>query len=523
MKTIRQAAFALCATSLLTAAPQQPNIITIMVDDLGWNHISAMGPTMGTGVQFYQTPNIERLANGGLSFTHAYMQPNCAPTRAAMLSGQYPARIHNDVYNVWDLNRTIKKEQVRFRGPEQTEDVAPEAITLAEALQQNGYATAHIGKYHVGGHSKKTAAQTLPEAAGFDINIGGCEQGAQGKNCFATQSEQGAWGFKGVGKGAFDKYAAPYDGDYLKAHGFPQSLLGTPKHICDATGDAFEDVFSQFVDSEKPFYIQYHPYAVHSRVIARPDLREKAKAERSPERRHDDFEYAAFIESVDINVGRVLRAVYDPNGDGDTSDSIAENTLILFTSDNGGTHATNGPLRGKKGMFTEGGIRVPLIAYWPGTITAGAVTDHMVHAVDYYPTYLDLAGKRWMPPEAEHPLDGFSFAAELRDPVANPSRDAIYYLFPGYLTPRAYPSVLTIDEVDGKRYKAWYHYEEDKWTLYNLSDDVDESEDVSTQQPEILSRLQQQILAWLGQEHPTWQPKYPLDPRTKRSVGPPVL
>jgi arylsulfatase A-like enzyme len=110
------------------------------------------------------------------------------------------------------------------------------------------------------------------------------------------------------------------------------------------------------------------------------------------------FEYAAFIESVDLNVGRVLRAVEDPNGDGDTSDSVAENTLILFTSDNGGTHAANDPLRGEKGMLTEGGIRVPLIAYWPGTIAPNTVTDHMVHAVDYYPTYLELAGRKWMPP-----------------------------------------------------------------------------------------------------------------------------
>jgi arylsulfatase A-like enzyme len=523
MKIQLHTAVSFIAASLLSAAPQQPNIITIMVDDLGWNHISAMGPTLGTGVQFYKTPNIERLANGGLSFTHAYMQPNCAPTRAAMLSGQYPARIHNDVYNVWNLNRTSKKEQVRFRGPEQTEDVAPEAITLAEALQQNGYATAHIGKYHVGGHDKKTAAQTLPEAAGFDINIGGCDQGAQGRNCFATQNKQGAWGFKVVGKGAFDKYAAPYDEAYLAKHGFPDELLGQPKHISDATGDAFEDVFGQFVGGDKPFYIQFHTYAVHGRVIARPDLRAKAELDRTPKGPHQSFEYAAFIESVDLNVGRVLRAVEDPNGDGDTSDSVAENTLILFTSDNGGTHAANDPLRGEKGMFTEGGIRVPLIAYWPGTIAAGAVTDHMVHAVDYYPTYLELAGRKWMPPEAKHPLDGFSFAAELRDPVASPPREAIYYLFPGYLAPRAYPSVLTIDEVDGKRYKAWYHYEEDKWTLYNITDDVDESEDVSAQQPEVLSRLQQQILAWLGQEHPTWQPKYPLDPKTKQSVGPPVL
>ncbi|MGB0373257.1 MAG: sulfatase-like hydrolase/transferase [Opitutales bacterium] len=112
----------------------QPNIITVMVDDLGWNHHSVSKAAMGEHIEFYKTPNLERLAAGGLSFTHAYMQPNCAPTRAAMLSGQYPARIHNDVWNVWNLNRVQKREKVRYKGPKQTEEVAPEAITLAEAL-----------------------------------------------------------------------------------------------------------------------------------------------------------------------------------------------------------------------------------------------------------------------------------------------------------------------------------------------------------------------------------------------------
>lgn len=146
------------------ASPKQPNIIIYMVDDLGWNHISAAKATMGTHKEFYHTPNIEKLAKGGVTFTHAYQQPNCAPTRAAMLSGQYPARIHNNVYNVGDLNRS--KNDVRFRGPEQSEDVAPESITIAEAMKKNGYATAHIGKYHVGGHR---GDETLPENSGFDI------------------------------------------------------------------------------------------------------------------------------------------------------------------------------------------------------------------------------------------------------------------------------------------------------------------------------------------------------------------
>ncbi|MEN8792748.1 MAG: sulfatase-like hydrolase/transferase, partial [Lentimonas sp.] len=156
---INASSLALCLLSVGFAcaqAAEQPNIIVYMVDDLGWNHISAKSVTMGTARSIYHTPHLERLAEDGLSFTHAYAQPNCAPTRAAMLSGQYPARVNNSVYVVSHLNRFgkggITKQAAKFRGPEQSEDVAVEAVTVAEALKQNGYATAHIGKYHAGGH-----------------------------------------------------------------------------------------------------------------------------------------------------------------------------------------------------------------------------------------------------------------------------------------------------------------------------------------------------------------------------------
>ena len=160
-------------TSSLCLADKQPNLIVYMIDDLGWNQISATQVTMGTHTGSFITPNIEKIANQGLSFTHAYTQPNCAPSRAAMLSGQYPARINNGVYIVGNLNRNkkpgITKEQAQFTGPSQTQDVATHAVTIAEALKKNGYNTAHIGKYHVGGHSGES---TMPENPGLDINIG---------------------------------------------------------------------------------------------------------------------------------------------------------------------------------------------------------------------------------------------------------------------------------------------------------------------------------------------------------------
>ncbi len=516
---INAAAQSLAANNNNRPAEAKPNIIVYMVDDLGWNHISAKQATMGTTKEVYQTPTIEKIAAGGLSFTHAYAQPNCAPTRAAMLSGQYPARVNNNVYVVGHLNRFggggIKREAAHFKGPEQSEDVAPEAITVAEALKQNGYATAHIGKFHVGGHRGEA---TMPENVGFDINLGGFSQGHQ-PTCFASK-KTGEWKFKGVGLGHFDRFAAPYDNAYLSKRGLPKSLLDTPKHISDALGDAMQDTVKELADGDKPFYLQFHTYAVHGPVRARPDLKQAA-IDRIGDANKKMAEYVGFIAGVDENMARILATLEDPNGDGNPDDSIAANTLILFTSDNGGTHADNQPLRGEKGMLTEGGIRVPLIAYWPGVIPAGTVTDHKVHSVDYYPTYLELAGKEWVPPSDQHPLDGESFADVLRNPNTQRPRNTMFYLFPGYMDKRAEPAVSAIADIDGQRYKLLYVYETDSWELYCLSDDQGETKNLIKTRPEIASTISKQMDAWLNQKHPTWQPKYPIDKQTGKPAGPP--
>ena len=174
-------------------------------------------------------------------------------------------------------------------------------------------------------------------------------------------------------------------------------------------------------------------------------------------------------------------------------------------------------------MLTEGGVRVPLIAYWPGTIPADTATSYPVHAVDYYPTCLALAGNKWTPPKAEHPLDGSSFAKVLRDPSAKSTRGTIFYLFPGYLDIRAEPTVVAIDEINGKKYKLYYFYETDSWELYSLSDDIGEEKDILKQSPEIAATLSKKINAWLLQKDSTWQPKYPLKKGTEKSAGPPPV
>jgi arylsulfatase A-like enzyme len=514
--------FFLTFTAAKSANADQPNIIVYLVDDLGWNHLSASQVTMGTHSKNYRTPNLERLANEGLSFTHAYAQPNCAPTRAAMLSGQYPARIHNDVYVVQSLSRFNKNpkkgftaETASFIPQKQSEDVAPEAITIAEAMKQNGYATAHIGKYHVGGHS---GSATMPENVGFDINIGGFSQGHQ-PTCFSSK-KNGDWVFANVGLGHFDRWAAPYDETYVGEHRLPPALIGSPKHISDAVGDALEDTLQRLSSGSQPFYLQFHTYAVHGPVKARPDLLADAKQYAA-----EKAEYSGFITSVDENLRRMRATLEDPNGDGNTSDSIAGNTLILFTSDNGGTHADNAPLKGHKGMLTEGGIRVPLIAHWPGKIPAGTVTDRKTHCLDFYPTCLELAGNKWSPDPQQHPLDGESFANVLVNPQANHhgKRKPIFYFFPGYMDNRAEPSAVVIDDLEGKRFKLYYAYEADAWELYCLTDDQAESINLIETEPAIATTLSQALHDWLTQKHPTWKPKYPTSKQTGEPSGPPPV
>mgnify|MGYP001414861047 FL=1 len=492
---------------------KQPNLIVYMIDDLGWNQISAKQVTMGTHTGSFVTPNIEKIANQGLSFTHAYTQPNCAPSRAAMLTGQYPARINNDVYVVGNLNRNkkpgITKEEASFIGPRQSEDVASSAITIAEALKKNGYNTAHIGKYHVGGHGTD---ETMPENQGFDINIGGYSQGHQ-PTCFSKKSKDG-WQFTKLGKGDFDRFAKPYTQAYIEKHHIPKSQVGRPKHVCDALADAMEETVEKLAAKTEPFYLQLHAYAVHGPVQSRPDLKEAAESRGSKQ-----TNLAGFILGMDAVLGRLLDSLEDPDKNGDTSDSIAKNTLILFTSDNGGTHGDNLPLRGVKGMFTEGGIRVPLIAYWPGVIPANTITDRMVHGIDFYPTLLEVAGNVWYPSEKKHPLDGESFAQFLFNPKKKGMRSPIFYLFPGYMDARAQPCVVTIDEIENKRYKLLYFYEADEWELYNLTDDIGENTNLAKDMPDISTKLSKEIQDWLSQKHPTWQPKYPISKKN----GTPIL
>ncbi len=514
--------FVIAGLASVACAERHPNIIVIMADDLGWTDVSTGRTNLGNGSDFYETPNIDRLAREGLAFTACRMQPNCAPTRAALLSGQYAARSGNGVYNVASLNRGSRKASKnpanrpeyshaasRLIPPSQVQDVPSSTITVAEALKDNGYVTAHFGKYHVGGHSPGT----LPEDQGFDHNFAGCAVGHQ-KSCFPKETESG-WSFRSrVGRPELDPYAQPYSAEYLRENGLPKSLESTPKHITDAMGDALLDFIRTHrrgPNRERPFYAQFHTYAVHGPHMPRADLKAHYKGKK-PGKRHSTVNYAGFVQGLDQTVGRLIRYLKDPNGDGDPSDSIAEKTIVLFTSDNGGSHGTsNVPLRRNKGTFYGGGLRVPLIAWQPGVVPAGKVSDTLIHAVDFYPTLVDLAGGK-RPDPRQHHLDGESFVSVLRgEAQSRPRTRPICYYFPGYMDNRAWPLAVTIQEIDQQRYKFLYSYETGFAELYNLSRDIGETknllaEEYLAEHKSLANRMIRRLNAWLVRDDPTWNP-----------------
>jgi len=538
----------------------KPNIIFILADDLGWTDVrgGATGPNVigpdNFGSDFYQTPNVARLAAEGLSFTHCYVQPNCAPTRAALLSGQYAPRSGNGVYVVSGLNRGNGTPDLV--GPSQNQDVPASHVTHAETLQGAGYVTAHFGKYHVGNHEGGNA--TMPENQGFEYNFGGKQAGAPGSYYASSQVFHG-----NVGPG-LDAWAKNYNQGYLDTilkgpasdplhqraatDNNPDLILsdgssnhGSNKYVTDGMGDAaiaFLDDHHRGEMKDHPFFMQFHTYAVHTPIQARWDLRRKY-ADTVPDGTwHSDNQYAAMIEAMDQTIGRITDWLDDPNSDGNTGDSISDNTLVIFSSDNGGHigPTDNKPLRHRKGSFWEGGLRVPLIVRRPGTVPAGQITDTLVHAVDFYPTILKHAGVD-MPGDIN--FDGTSFALHMDDPTGSPrDRGTIFYQFPGYLDNRARPCSVAIKRVGGKDYKLIHNYDltyvgnnpqaegikvlTEPWELYNLTDDISETTDLINGSysnhllyGELADTMAAELLAWLTQGGDDWNAKQP----TYRSGG----
>lgn len=421
----------------------QPNIVLINIDDLGWSDLSC------NGSKYYETPNIDKLKSSGIWFSQAYAgAANSAPSRACMLTGLNTPR--HGIYTVGKSERG--KPENRKLIPIPNKETLPESIQLLpKILKESGYQTFHIGKWHV---------TDDPLKSGFDINIGGNHSGHP------------------------KSYFSPYKNSNL-----PDGKDG--EYLCDRLGYEAEKLIKE-AKSEKPFFLYYATYAVHTPLQAKTDLIEKYEKKLSNSA-HYNPKYAALIESMDENVGRVLKALKDSGKE--------DNTLVIFTSDNGGSFdiSRQWPLRAGKGSFYEGGIRVPFIVYQKGVFEKREVTDVAVSQMDIFPTLLEYAGIKDKPVM----LDGESLVSLLKN-KKDPKLDnrPLFWHFPAYLergnseTKDKYFRTRPVSVVRKGNWKLIENYETQDYELYNLSEDLGEKHDLSSSNAEKVKELSNILDNW---------------------------
>lgn len=431
---------------------RQPNVLMIMIDDLGWTDLHIQGNDK------LETPVLDRLASQGMRFTDNYAAaPVCSPTRAAVITGQSPARLAITNHITGDQDQ-FQPEDATQRAAEMLNHLDLDYVTIAERLKEKGYATAFLGKWHLSGTNDEmetTEPGRRPEFQGFDVNIGGTSFGGP--------------------PSYFDPYRNPAienrkDGEYLTYR------------LADETMGFMEE------HKDEPFFVALWPYTVHWPMDAPQELVDKYADRPGFEDYGDGVEsstrYAAMIEAMDDAVGRVLAKLDELN--------LADETLVIFTSDNGAYGGVTDltPLRGVKGHLYEGGIRVPLIVRWPGQIEAGTISSEPVISMDFLPTILDVAGLK---PSPGVPLDGESLMPLLRG-EGQLERDAIYFHYPNYAFHKENRLGGAIRMGD---YKLIEFYDDNSVELYNLVDDLSEEYDLSTEMPEKAAEMKDNLDKWL--------------------------
>jgi arylsulfatase A-like enzyme len=423
-------------------AAERPNVVLIVIDDLGCNDLGCYGST------YYRTPNIDRLAAGGVKFTAAYAAcPVCSPTRAAIMTGKYPARLH---ITDWLPGRADRPDQRLLRPPIR-QQLPLDEITLAEALKGAGYATAHMGKWHLGGDGFG------PQEQGFNVNVAGDHTGTP-LSYFAPFQRQGRF-MPGLEQ-------AP-DGEYL-----------TDRLTTEAEG---------YIERsrDRPFFLYLPHYTVHIPLRAKAEMIARYPTGGKPGTQNNPI-YAAMIESMDDSVGRIVRTLQ--------ALGLDRRTIVLFTSDNGGLctaegpntpATTNAPLREGKGYLYEGGIRAPLIAHWPGTIRPGTVSDEPVSSIDLFPTVLD-----WCGVQSEVKTDGVSLAGAANGEVVG--RDALYWHYPHYSNQGGRPGAA----VRAGDWKLIEFYETGRRELFDVRRDPGEVRNPAADRPADVDRPANLLADW---------------------------
>jgi arylsulfatase A-like enzyme len=428
------------------AAPTgtRPNVVVILIDDLGWADLGCYGST------FYRTPNLDRLAEGGMRFTQAYAAcPVCSPTRAALLTGQYPARLHLTDY-IPGQKSSPEHKLLRL---EFLQQLPLEQTTVAEMLRSAGYATAAIGKWHLGGEGFE------PTRQGFEVAKGG------------------------VAAGSVPSHFAPYLREGRKLPGLEEAPPG--EYLADRLTSEAERFIAEH--RQQPFFLYLPHYAVHTPIMGKANLVAKYTAAGKPSGLQRNPIYAAMIENMDESVGRVMAQL--------DKLELTDNTIVVFSSDNGGlataespnTPATNNaPLREGKGWLYEGGIRVPLLVRWPGNVKPGSTCATPVSSVDLLPTVAEVCE-----PQLAKPVDGVSMAPLLRQ-TGTLQRDALYWHYPHY-SPQGGKPGGAIRQGD---FKLIEFYEQGRRELYNIARDTSESTNLIDREPQRAEELAAKLADW---------------------------
>ncbi|UFH56178.1 sulfatase [Spirosoma sp. KNUC1025] len=407
-----------------------PNIIIILADDLGWSELGCYGN------RFNETPNLDRLAAGGMRFTQAYATaPVCTPTRIALMIGQHPARVGITDY--------LDAKDEKF--------LSPNYVTLNEQLQKAGYHSGLIGKWHLTGDYGKKKGE--PAKHGWDEVI-----------C----SETG--------------YIA--NGDYFHPYFFMPDITAKTEgeYLTDRLNSEAVDFIKR--NQAKPFFLYLSHYAVHTKLAAKAGMVAKYAQKSGAGTKQNNPELAAMLESIDEGVGQIMSTLNELG--------LRENTLILFTSDNGGESnvTSNAPLRGGKSELYEGGIREPFIAYWPGSIKAGSVSTQVINTLDIYPTLLDLAAVKTTTSSI---LDGVSIASVLTGNKKSAPR-TLYWHYPlpkpHFLGGRSAGAIRNGD------FKLIEYFDNGQIQLFNLADDLGEQNDVAEKLPAKRIQLLSQLREW---------------------------
>ncbi|MCC6231397.1 MAG: sulfatase [Verrucomicrobiales bacterium] len=449
----RLLASALLLAHLASTAAPPPNIVLILADDLGWSDLACYGADL------HQTPHLDRLARESVRFTQAYAMPVCSPTRAALLTGQHAARLQFTIWREGALNRDADaaKNGWKLLPPRTQTDLPVAETSLARLLRQRGYATLHVGKWHLGD------ADHAPQTHGFDVNVGGTHWGAP---------ESYFWPFSG--HHTFQEFR------YVPGLG-----LGHPgEYLTDRLTDEALRLIDEVRD--QPFFLNLWYHSPHTPIDGKSNLVAHFQARLKPGLHHQNPGYAAMIASLDENVGRVLRHL--------DRRRLSRQTLVVFASDNGGTTnlsrgrkvTDNYPLRSGKGSLYEGGIRVPLLIRYPGITPQGAVCHTPVLCTDLFTTLAEAAGA-----PTETGLDGLSLLPLLKDPTSPLPRESLFFHYPHY-----YPTTTPVSAVRQGDWKLLEYFEDQHVELYDLAHDPSESRDLASEMPDRAAQLRTRLQAW---------------------------